>query len=56
MTEVLFDPNWPLHAQLSLSETNGDVFAAWPKQYGWWLERREPGLRKLDGPALPFRR
>ena len=54
--EVLFDPNWPLHAQLSLSETNGDVFAAWPKQYGWWLERREPGLRKLDGPALPFRR
>lgn len=54
--EVLFDPNWPLHAQLSLSDTNGDVFAAWPKQYGWWLERREPGLRKLDGPALPFRR
>lgn len=54
--EVLFDPNWPLHAQLSLSETNGDVFASWPKQYGWWLERREPGLRKLDGPALPFRR
>jgi 2,4-dienoyl-CoA reductase-like NADH-dependent reductase (Old Yellow Enzyme family) len=54
--EVLFDPNWPLHAQLSLSETNGDIFAAWPKQYGWWLERREPGLRKLDGPALPFRK
>ena len=54
--EVLFDPNWPLHAQLSLSETGGDAFADWPKQYGWWLERREPGLRKLDGPALPFRR
>ena len=34
----------------------GDVFGAWPKQYGWWLERREPGLRKLGGPALPFRR
>ncbi|MDB5626457.1 MAG: NADH:flavin oxidoreductase/NADH oxidase [Tardiphaga sp.] len=54
--EVLFDPNWPLHARLSLNESNGDVFADWPKQYGWWLERREPGLRKLDGPALPFRR
>ena len=53
--EVLFDPNWPLHAQLSLTD-GSDVFASWPKQYGWWLERREPGLRKLDGPALPFRR
>jgi len=57
--EALFDPNWPLHAQLALSETKGEIgdgtFDAWPKQYGWWLERREPGLRKLDGPALPFR-
>jgi hypothetical protein len=58
----LFDPNWPLHAELALTgkavakEGFGDVFGAWPKQYGWWLERREPGLRKLDGPALPFRR
>ncbi|MBN9584392.1 MAG: NADH:flavin oxidoreductase/NADH oxidase [Afipia sp.] len=58
--EALFDPNWPLHAQLALSETKGEIgdgtFDAWPKQYGWWLERREPGLRKLDGPALPFRK
>jgi 2,4-dienoyl-CoA reductase-like NADH-dependent reductase (Old Yellow Enzyme family) len=62
--EALFDPNWPLHAELALSaknegaakETAEDVFASWPKQYGWWLERREPGLRKLDGPPLPFRR
>ena len=53
--EALFDPNWPLHARLEL--TAGDeLFADWPKQYGWWLERREPGLRKLDGPALPFRK
>ena len=58
--EALFDPNWPLHAKLALSETKGEIgdgtFDAWPKQYGWWLERREPGLRKLDGPALPFRK
>jgi 2,4-dienoyl-CoA reductase-like NADH-dependent reductase (Old Yellow Enzyme family) len=54
--EALFDPNWPLHAQLALGGQAGEVFADWPKQYGWWLERREPGLRKLDGPALPFRR
>ena len=58
--EALFDPNWPLHAHLALSETKGTIgdgtFDSWPKQYGWWLERREPGLRKLDGPALPFRK
>ncbi len=54
--EVLFDPNWPLHARLALGGEGGEVFASWPKQYGWWLERREPGLRKLQGPALPFRK
>lgn len=58
--EALFDPNWPLHAELALRETKGEIgdgtFESWPKQYGWWLERREPGLRKLDGPALPFRK
>jgi 2,4-dienoyl-CoA reductase-like NADH-dependent reductase (Old Yellow Enzyme family) len=54
--EALFDPNWPLHARLALEAPDGEVFASWPKQYGWWLERREPGLRRLEGPALPFRR
>lgn len=55
--EVLFDPNWPLHAELSLTDGGAtETFESWPKQYGWWLERREPGLRKLDGPALPFRK
>jgi 2,4-dienoyl-CoA reductase-like NADH-dependent reductase (Old Yellow Enzyme family) len=53
--EALFDPNWPLHAQLELTEGD-EVFADWPKQYGWWLERREPGLRKLGGPKLPVRK
>jgi hypothetical protein len=54
--EALFDPNWPLHAELALREADGEVFTSWPRQYGWWLERREGGLRKLDGPALPFRK
>ena len=54
--EALFDPNWPLHAQMALGSEGGEVFGSWPKQYGWWLERREPGLRKLEGPALPFRK
>ncbi|MGP8123666.1 MAG: NADH:flavin oxidoreductase/NADH oxidase [Xanthobacteraceae bacterium] len=53
--EALFDPNWPLHAELALSGQRETVFGSWPKQYGWWLERREPGLRKLEGEALPFR-
>ena len=53
--EALFDPNWPLHAELALAGKTDGAFDTWPKQYGWWLERREPGLRKLDGPALPFR-
>src|SRR5882757_3513914 len=54
--EALFDPNWPLHAELALGSGSGEVFASWPKQYGWWLERREPGLRRLEGPPLPFRK
>jgi 2,4-dienoyl-CoA reductase-like NADH-dependent reductase (Old Yellow Enzyme family) len=55
--EALFDPNWALHAQLELDgDDSEELFAGWPKQYGWWLERREPGLRQLDGPKLPFRR
>ncbi len=57
--ESLFDPNWALHAELALAGKQDasvqSLFHSWPKQYGWWLERREPGLRKLDGPALPFR-
>jgi 2,4-dienoyl-CoA reductase-like NADH-dependent reductase (Old Yellow Enzyme family) len=43
--EALFNPNWPLHAQYALAGSAGDVFADWPQQYGWWLTRREPGLR-----------
>lgn len=53
--EALFDPNWPLHAQLALSENDGAIFSDWPQQYAWWLERRESALRKLDGPQLAFR-
>jgi len=42
--EALFNPNWPLHAELALE---GDAaWAAWPAQYGWWLERRAKGLAK----------
>jgi 2,4-dienoyl-CoA reductase-like NADH-dependent reductase (Old Yellow Enzyme family) len=54
--EALFDPNWPLHARMALEVQSAEAFDGWPEQYGWWLQRREPGLRKLAGPALPFRK
>ena len=53
---ALFDPNWPLHAQMALGGEDGEVFGSWSRQYGWWLERREPGVRKLGGPAPQFRK
>ena len=53
--EALFNPNWPLHAEFALRNGDMAAFASWPKHYGWWQERREPGLRELEGPALMFR-
>jgi 2,4-dienoyl-CoA reductase-like NADH-dependent reductase (Old Yellow Enzyme family) len=54
--ELLFNPNWPLHAALELGAD--PEFAAWPPQYGWWLTRREASLvregierRPVDYPA-----
>ena len=43
--EALYDPNWPLHAAALLGADQD--FGAWPKQYGWWLTRRESVLRDL---------
>jgi len=36
--EALEYPHWPLHAAEVLGSDTG--YRAWPKQYGWWLERR----------------
>jgi 2,4-dienoyl-CoA reductase-like NADH-dependent reductase (Old Yellow Enzyme family) len=47
--EALWDPNWPLHAARTLGVE--DEFAAWPKQYGWWLERREKVLQTIRANA-----
>jgi 2,4-dienoyl-CoA reductase-like NADH-dependent reductase (Old Yellow Enzyme family) len=48
--QALFDPNWPLHAERALMGETTD-FAHWPVQAGWWLERREQGLRALKRDA-----
>jgi 2,4-dienoyl-CoA reductase-like NADH-dependent reductase (Old Yellow Enzyme family) len=37
--EALLDPFWPLRAAVSLMGAAG--YALWPRQYGWWLERRD---------------
>lgn len=36
--EILFNPNWPAQAALSLVGEKGWKF--WPDQFRWWLERR----------------
>jgi len=43
--EALYDPNWALHAAAALGAD--ETYARWPKQYGWWLTRRESVLRDL---------
>jgi 2,4-dienoyl-CoA reductase-like NADH-dependent reductase (Old Yellow Enzyme family) len=48
--EALYDPYWPRHAARELGADAG-TFAAWPHQYGWWLDKREPTLRRLKGGA-----
>jgi 2,4-dienoyl-CoA reductase-like NADH-dependent reductase (Old Yellow Enzyme family) len=42
--EALYDPNWPLHAARELGVD--PEYAQWPRQYGWWLTRRESALKK----------
>jgi 2,4-dienoyl-CoA reductase-like NADH-dependent reductase (Old Yellow Enzyme family) len=50
------DTGWHVPHALSVEEIRGLVaawradaggYAAWPHQYGWWLDKREPTLRRL---------
>lgn len=43
--EALFDPFWAHHAAHALGADPD--FADWSEQYGWWLTRREPLLKKV---------
>jgi 2,4-dienoyl-CoA reductase-like NADH-dependent reductase (Old Yellow Enzyme family) len=43
--EALLDPTWPLHAQLELD--GSEDYATWPRQHGWWLERRDRIFEKM---------
>lgn len=42
--EALYDPFWALHAAEALGCDPG--FAAWPEEYGWWLEKRAKTLER----------
>ncbi len=42
--EALEDPFWPNHAAYKLRADRD--FEAWTPQYGWWLNKREDGLRR----------
>jgi 2,4-dienoyl-CoA reductase-like NADH-dependent reductase (Old Yellow Enzyme family) len=44
--EALYDPYWPRHAARELGADSGN-YAIWPYQYGWWLDKREPHLRRI---------
>jgi 2,4-dienoyl-CoA reductase-like NADH-dependent reductase (Old Yellow Enzyme family) len=49
--EALVDPNWPLHARLTLDQKGSDRFEGWPTQYQVWLSKRARVLRELDAPV-----
>lgn len=46
--EALYNPHWPLHAQMALTDDTSD-FSSWPVQEGHWLTRRAQALAKLKG-------
>lgn len=46
--EALYDPYRPRPAARERGADAG-AFAPWPHQYGWWLDKREPTLRRLRG-------
>ncbi len=51
--EALYNPNWPLHAQVELA-AQGE-YQSWPIEHGWWLTRRERIFQRImeeEGQAL----
>lgn len=48
--QMLYDPNWPVHAAQLLGADRD--FALWPEPYGWWLTRREGVLRAMGHTGI----
>ena len=49
--EALADPNWPLHARITLAQKGSDRFEGCPTPYQVWLSKRARVLRELDTPV-----
>jgi len=47
--EALYNPNWPLHAEVALS-AQGE-YQSWPQQHSWWLTRRERIFQRIAEEA-----
>lgn len=43
--EALVDPFWARHAAADLGFD--DSFKTWPRQYGWWLDKRAQSMRRV---------
>lgn len=43
--ELLVDPNWAFRAERAL---RGESYDDWPREAGWWLDKRIAAIRKLD--------
>lgn len=43
--ELLIDPNWTFRAERVLK---GESYDNWPRESGWWLDKRIAAIRKLD--------
>ena len=49
--EAMNNPNWALMARGVLEPgTTEEVFAPWPPQHGWWLEKRAAVIEALGAP------
>jgi 2,4-dienoyl-CoA reductase-like NADH-dependent reductase (Old Yellow Enzyme family) len=49
--EAMANPNWALMARGVLEPgSTEDVFAVWPPQHGWWLEKRAAVMEALGAP------
>lgn len=49
--EAMANPNWALMARGVLEPgSTEDVYACWPPQHGWWLEKRAAVMQALGTP------
>jgi 2,4-dienoyl-CoA reductase-like NADH-dependent reductase (Old Yellow Enzyme family) len=48
--ELLYNPHWPVHAARELGVP--DYLGLLPKDYAWWLRRREQTLQ-ISSEAFP---